>query len=101
MIVKACSYTAVIKTPVDPNEYSSILVTFAQGGDVLVEKTKASLEFAEDSVIVKLDQNDTKLFDATKRAQMQIRCYKSQYDAPGSTIFGIDVSPSLNEVVLS
>ena len=101
MIVKACSYRAIIKTPVTPSEYSSILVSFAQGGTVLVEKTKSSLELTEDSVIVQLDQNDTKLFDASKKAMMQIRCYKSQYDAPGSIIFGIDVSPSLNEVVLS
>ena len=100
MIINACSYRATIKTPVDPNEYSAILVTFAQSGNVLVEKTKPNLELTEDSVVVKLDQDDTKLFDATKLAMMQIRCYRSQYDAPGSAIFDIAVSPALNDEVL-
>lgn len=103
MIVRACSYEATIKTPKVPSTYSKILVSFMQNGTLLINKDESSLTIDDDemSVTVQLTQNETKLFDPSTFAMMQIRCYASAYDAPGSCLFGIKVCPALNDEVLS
>ena len=100
-IRRVCSYSATIQTPAAPSGYSSIVVTFAQGGTNLITKNKSALTIGDSTVTVNLDQSETKLFDATKIALMQIRCFKSQYDAPGSAVWCIPVEPSLTEDILS
>ena len=101
-IRRACSYEATIKTPVDPAEYSAILVTFAQNSQILVNRSigDAGLTLNEDSVVVQLSQEDTLLFQANTTAFLQIRCYKATYDAPGSKVWAIEVFDSLNTEVL-
>lgn len=101
MIRRACSYEATIKTPVAPSNYSAILVTFQQNGENLINKQKPDLELTDVAVIVKLTQDETKLFVSQKNAYMQIRCYASAYDAPGSAVWKIPVEPALNDEVLS
>jgi len=102
-IRRACSYAATITTPEAPSEYSAILVSFAQNGRVLIDldENSAALIIDADSVTAQLSQSDTLLFEAGKPAFLQIRAYKSTYDAPGSKIWAIDVYDSLNTEVLS
>lgn len=97
---RACSYEATIKTPVAPSNYSAILVTFQQGGVNLVEKTLQDLTLTATSVIVKLTQEETALFEAKKKAYLQVRCYASTYDAPGSKIWDLKVEDALDDEVL-
>jgi hypothetical protein len=97
---RACSYEATIKTPVAPSNYSAILVTFQQGGVNLVEKTLQDLTLTATSIIVKLTQEETALFEAKKKAYLQVRCYASTYDAPGSAVWDIPVEAALNDEVL-
>ena len=40
-IIRYCSYTAGIKTPIDPAEYSEIRVTFSQDKKQIIVKNKA------------------------------------------------------------
>lgn len=101
MIVQACSYEAEIKTPKAPSTYSKIVVSFAQNGTVLIDKQKSSLTIGTDSVTVHLSGSETNLFDPLYVALLQIKCYASAYDAPGSCVFGIKVCPALNDEVLS
>ena len=100
-MIRACSYTATIQTPEDPTNYSAILVTFQQGGVNLVERDETEVTIQDNKIIVNLDQTDTKLFACGKKAFVQVRCFKSQYNAPGSVVFAIDVLPALNDEVLS
>lgn len=97
---RACSYEATIKTPVAPSNYSAILVTFQQGGVNLVEKTLQDLTLTATSIIVKLTQEETALFEAKKKAYLQVRCYASTYDAPGSAVWDIPIEAALNDEVL-
>lgn len=99
-IIRACSYTATIQTPEAPTNYSAILITFAQDGTNLITKTESDVTFDENKVIVQLDQSETKTFTCGKKAYLQIRCYESQYNAPGSMVWAIDVYPALNDEVL-
>lgn len=99
-IRRACSYTATIKTPVAPSGYSAILVTVQQDGANLVTKTKTGLTIGNDAVTLKLTQAETAQFTAGKKAFLQIRCYKSAYDAPGSKCWPLDVWPALDDRIL-
>lgn len=99
-IIRACSYSAIIDTPESPSDYSVIQVTVKQG-NVEITKNKSDLVLTETSIIVNLDQTETKQFSCGATAFIQVRCYKSQYDAPGSEVWGIPVLPSLNDEVLS
>ena len=96
---RACSYEATIKTPVDPSEYSAIVVTFKQG-DTIVQKDLDDLTLTSTSVIVQLTQAETAQFEAKKKVHLQIRCYASEYDAPGSKIWSLPVEDSLDDEVL-
>lgn len=100
-IRRACSYNATIQLPEAPSNYSAIMVTFMQNGTNLFNKNKSDLVVDTNTVTVRLDQSETKQFTAGIRAFMQVRCYKSQYEAPGSVVWAIIVEPSLNETVLS
>ena len=100
-IIRACSYECTIQTPEDANNYSSILVTFQQDGTNLIEKSEEDVTITDDGkILVQLDQSETKLFACGRNCYLQVRCYKSQYEAPGSSVWGIMVYPALNDEVL-
>ena len=98
---RACSYTATIQTPEAPSNYSAILVTFAQDGANIIEKDETEITIGDVNIVVQLDQSETKQFACGKKAFLQVRCYKSQYEAPGSAIWAFNVCPVLNDEVLT
>lgn len=100
-IRRACSYKAVFKTPVAPSNYSKILVTVQQDGVNLISKNKAALTIGTDTVTMNLTQEETSPLEAGKRAYVQIRCYASAYDAPGSKAWPVEVWPALDDQILS
>ena len=100
-IRRACSYKAVFKTPLAPSNYSKILVTVQQDGNNLISKNQAALTIGTDSVTLNLTQTETAQFEAGKRAFVQIRCYASAYDAPGSKAWPVEVWPALDDQILS
>ena len=111
-IHRAGTYPVTIKTPLAPSEYSEILVSFAQGQQLVVEKTNGDSGFSttDDAVVVTLTQAETLLFQPTAGSPMggtrapmaflQIRCYKSDLDAPASAVWPLEVFDSLNQEVL-
>ena len=100
-IVQSCSYKATIQTPLPPENYSAILVSFAQDGQTLLNKNASQLLLQDGLVIVRLTQEETAVFKSGIPAFLQIRCYRGEYDAPGSQIWPVDVWPALNKEVLS
>ena len=42
-------------------------------------------------------QEETKLFKAGIRAEIQIKCFQTTYDAPGSAVFSFPVYDALND----
>lgn len=99
---RACSYQATFKTPEDPSSYSAILITIQQNGENIINKSLGDngLEIDEDVVVLNLNQEETALLTAGVPALIQIRCYLSEYNAPGSTAFAVDVGPALNDTIL-
>ena len=99
-IRRACSYQATIQTPEPPDTYSAILVTFQQDGVNLISKNLEDLEYTDIAVIVKLNQEETKQFVIRKPAYLQIRCFASEYNAPGSAAWPLDIKPALDDTIL-
>ena len=57
-------------------------------------------EIGEESVVMKLTQEETYNFEPGKMAFVQIRVYKSAYEAPGSKCLPVPVWPSLDTRIL-
>ena len=98
---RACSYQATIRTPQAPSAYSAMLLTIQQNGQNLINKTKSELTLGTTDVTLNLTQAETAQFVAGKPALLQLRCYASATDAPGSKQWAIDVYEVNNDQILS
>ena len=98
---RACSYQATFRTPEAPANYSAILVTLQQYGQNLISKTEDDLIIGDTDVVLNLTQEETALFESPGVALMQIRCYESTYNAPGSAVFQVEVWPALDDQILT
>ena len=95
------SYDCTYTPPEDPSVYAKILVTFAQDGEILVEKNEGDVTISGADIQVNLTQQDTALFKAGKRAWTQIKCFVSDDNVDISPEYPIDVLPVLNDAILS
>ena len=110
-IIRACSYSVAIRTPVPPSSYSHLIVTFAQDQEILAEKSLSEMVVSEGGVLVSLTQAETAQFRPTDKSPMgrktggeafvQLRAYKEPTDAPGSKCWKVPVYDSLNEGALT
>lgn len=100
-IRRACSYKAVITLPKDASTYSRILITVQQNKQNLVSKEKPALSISGSTATMTLTQAETAQFTAGEQAWIQIRCFASTSDAPGSTCWPVDVWPALDDQILS
>lgn len=98
---RASSFGCTFYPPKNPTEYSAIIVTVAQDGVNLVNKTLADLQIDGGGVIVTLSQQETALFTAGKRAWIQMRCFISDTEVPASDEYPIDVLPVLDDQMLA
>ena len=97
---------------VDPEEsFSNILITYAQSGEIILEKNKSDLTFDECEDLngrniyiasVKLTQEETNMFHASPKGvvDIQVRAITTDGDALASDIERISVQNVLNDEVL-
>lgn len=100
-IRRACSYRATFTLKEPAGNFKALVVTISQNKQQIIKKAKENLELIDNVVTINLTQEETLLLRAGTLAQIQLRAYKNDYDAPGTKIFTIDVYPSLDEEVLS
>lgn len=102
-IRRACSYQATFQTPEDPANYSAIIITIQQNGANIINKSLGDngVSIDNDVVVLNLNQEETAQFIAGTPALIQIRCFASEYNAPGSACFGVDVGEALNDTILT
>ena len=110
MIQRACTYSAAIKTPANPNEYSEIVIVFSQNQREILKKEKQDLILTEEGVFLQLTQEETLLFKPSivsvmgrakgQPAYLQIRAYREEYEVVGSKSWKIEVYDTQNEEVL-
>lgn len=97
--------TITIIFPSDANEYSEILFTFSQQGNIILEKHKEDMTISADysrklfSGSFLLTQDETALFDARFVVSAQVRIFKDD-KCFASRIYSISVDDVLNEEVM-
>ena len=111
-IHRAGTWEGTIKPPKPPAEYSAIRVSFAQGQRIVLVKNlgDAGVTINGDSLEVVLTQAETLLFQPTAGSPMgeitgpmsfmQMRCYKSETEAPASPVWPIPVYDSIDQEVM-
>ncbi len=99
-IKRACSWQAIIKTPEAPINYSEMLLTFQQKQRNIISKNKSNLEIGDETVTVHLTQEETAKLTDKAPCYMQLRCFSSATNAPGSAIWKIDVQAALDDQIL-
>lgn len=99
-IKRACSWQATIKTPEAPENYSVMLLTFQQRQRNIISKNKSDFTVNSDSVTVYLTQEETAQLTDKAPCLMQLRCFSSVRNAPGSAIWRIDVQAALDDIIL-
>lgn len=100
LFIRSCSFVTTFTPPKAPDTYSKIQVTMSQDDDILINKGLEDLECDETRVIFRLSQEETKLFTAGIPAEIQIKCFQTTYDAPGSAVFSFPVYDALNDNIL-
>lgn len=100
-IRRACSYKATITLPKAASTYSRILITVQQNKQNLISKEKTALTVSGSTVTMNLTQEETAQFTAGEQAWLQVRCYASATDAPGSAAWPVEVWPALDDQILS
>ena len=90
----------------DPDEFSRILITYSQGGEIVLEKEKTDLTIEQTGggrfrAFYTLTQEESSLFFAGTDVLVQVRALTSDGIAVASEIKRLRVDDVLNDEVLS
>ena len=103
---RATTPTHTFTLPISTDTLSEILVSYKQG-TVRLDKhyqdnvLPSGMTLDGDKVIVKLTQDETKLFRPNAQADVQVRVLTASGDALASKRFGITIKEVINDEVLS
>lgn len=78
----------------------SIIITYAQGGTVVLDKRDEDVTIEGRTAITRLSQEDTKKFTEGIRVEMQIRILTADGDSLPSNIMTTDAERVLNDEVM-
>lgn len=96
------THTFVFPANVDPADLDWLMLTYAQGGNILFEKELSDVEIVGQAVSVVLSQEETKMFSAqspNSMVQVQMRVGINNI-AMATKIFNVPVANVLNDDVL-
>ncbi len=86
--------------PIDPNTVAQILFTYAQNGDIILEKTGADAVNEGGAWTITLTQEETNLFQPDY-ADVQVRVLTVEGKAMASEIMRLNVGAVLNDEVMA
>lgn len=99
-MIRATTPTHTFNIPVDADKIQKILVTYRQIGRNVLEKTNADMENDGNAWTVKFTQQETKMFTADIKVEVQVRVLTTGGDALASKIFSVPVERVLNDEVM-
>lgn len=103
---RATTPTHTFTLPISTDTLAEILVSYKQG-TVRLDKhyqdnvLPSGMTLDGDKVIVKLTQDETKLFRPNAQADVQVRVLTASGDALASKRFGITIGSVINDEVLA
>ena len=83
-----------------PADFEEIVVTYAQRGQVLINRDKPQLSIDATTVYLRLTQVETLLFTSGVPVEIQIRVLRQDGTADASPIYRVPVEAVLNDSVL-
>ena len=101
-MIRATTPTHVFTFPYDisPAECTRILITYAQGRQIMLEFEKDELTIDGQNVSHKFTQEEANVFSAMKKAEIQIRILMDGGEALASNVITVKVDDVLNDEVL-
>lgn len=93
--------THVFKLPFDVGDIKSVMVIYAQNDKEILRKNTDECTLLGNNIAVMLTQQDTLQFDHKYRAQVQVRCLKTDGTALASRVRKVTVEQCLNDEVLT
>lgn len=84
----------------DPRDFVEVLVTYAQRGQILINRDQSQLSIDETTVYLRLTQEETLLFEAGVPVEIQIRVLRQDGTADASPIYKMPVEAILSEKIL-
>ncbi len=87
--------------PYPVTEFKRVLITYSQGGRNILNKTLEDAETDGNTVIIRLTQEETKLFTADSDVSIQVRVLTGGGDALASSAMRMAVFDVLNDEVLT
>lgn len=100
-MIRATTPTHTFNIPVEANNIQEILVTYRQIGRNILEKTNADMTNNGNAWSVTLTQQETKMFMADTKVEVQVRVLTTGGDALASKIFSVTVDRVLNDEVMA
>lgn len=97
---KGTTPSFTFKLPFEVDMIANAKVTFRQG-EVELAKKLCDCETAEDSLTVRLTQEETFLFECNSFIKVQLRAVTRNGDALSSAVYDVFVGQCLDEEVLS
>lgn len=107
---RATTPTHIFIFEIDPEEnFKTILITYSQSGEIVLEKGKNDLAFEEKEeccgkvyqATLQLTQEESNLFEADKIVSVQIRAVSYDGDVVASEKMSVSVKDVLNDEVLT
>ncbi len=84
----------------DQSIIKKIKITYAQEDEIILEKNLDDVKFKENTAIIKLSQEETKLFSPDKMVKIQIRVLTTGNDALASDIMNKYIDDVLDDEVI-
>ena len=97
---KGTTPSFVFELPLQMDQISAAKVTFAVGDKIILEKHLQDCAYAENTITVKLTQEETFLFECNATIEMQLRVLTVNEDALSSDVFTIFAHQCLDDEVL-
>lgn len=99
-IIRGTTPTNIFNVNVDLTEAEDIIISYAQKGNVVINKMISDIDVTEDTVSTTLTQTETLKLDAAYDVDIQIRALFDDGTAIASDIITVDVGKILYEGVI-
>jgi hypothetical protein len=97
---RATTPTHEFELDINTSIISRIKITYSQDNQIVLTKQDDDVDLADNVARVRLTQEETKLFEADKIVEIQIRVLTLGNDAPASDIMRISCERVLDDEVL-
>lgn len=99
-IIRGTTPTNIFNVNVDLTEAEDIIISYAQKGNVVINKMISDIEVTEETLSTTLTQTETLKLDAAYNVEIQIRALFDDGTAIASDIISVDVGAILYEGVI-